>query len=79
VSIANKKMTEVVEKYKIERTPSTLILNEAGKCQLALMGCTFQDIEEILKVKDRVAQGLPKGLQIVILRLLRVALRAKNL
>lgn len=41
------------------------------KSQVTIIGASFHDIESLLKVKDRIAKGQPKGLSLVYLFLYR--------
>lgn len=58
-------MAGIVEHYKIERTPTIIVMNSKQQSLVTLVGCTFQDIESLIEIRDRVAKGFPKGLQIV--------------
>lgn len=58
-------MEKVLDQFNIERTPTLVILDSKKECQVTLVGCTFQDIEALIQIRSRIAQGLPKGIATV--------------
>lgn len=65
LNVGKKEMTGIVEHFKIERTPSVIVMNSKQQSMVTLVGCTFQDAESLIEIRDRLAKGFPKGLQIV--------------
>ena len=62
----------------IERTPSILVLDSQQVSQVTLVGCSFQDIESLFDIRERIANDLPKGIKIVAILLFRNVSIARN-
>lgn len=57
-------MGNVMKTYKVKSVPTTIVFDAHMKSQVTLTGATFKDIEQIFEVRDRLSNGLPKGLKI---------------
>ena len=74
LNVSKKEFQPLLQQLQIDRTPTTVIFNSKMKSQVTIIGASFHDIESLLKVKDRIAKGQPKGLSLVYIFLYRNAL-----
>lgn len=73
INVGKQEFWPFFKSIHIERTPTTVIFNSRREAQITLVGSTFHDVESLLKVRERIANNLPKGLKIVHYLLLRNA------
>ena len=73
LNIAHPRFADFVVKYKVNRLPTTLILNQDEDPEVILVGSTFHDVEGLFEVEQRIKNGLPKGIKLVRLGLCRNA------